>query len=126
VNILTERKGCDLVIDTVGSNVFKESISATCYFGKLITLLDPGIQDLSEARMRNLLIGFELMLTPILKDLDEERDKHVNILRQCAEWVENGGLKVHISDILPLKQAALAHNNIEKGHTVGKVVLEID
>lgn len=126
VNRLTEGKGCDLVIDTVGSSVFKESILATCYFGKLITLLDPGTQDLSAARMKNLLIGFELMLTPMLKDLDVERDKHVEILKQCAEWVESGDLKVHISDVLPLEQATLAHENIEEGHAVGKIVLEID
>ncbi|MCK5831010.1 MAG: zinc-dependent alcohol dehydrogenase family protein [Methylococcales bacterium] len=126
VNSLTRGGGCNLIIDTVGSKVFKDSIPATCYFGKLITLLDPGVQDLSEARMRNLLIGFELMLTPMLKNLSVARDKHINILRQCAEWVDNGTLKVHVSDTLPLNQAALAHNKIEKGHTIGKIVLEID
>ena len=69
VNELTGGKGADLVFDTVGAAVFKESIAVTAHFGRLITLLDPGELNLGEARMRNLLIGFELMLTPMLRDL---------------------------------------------------------
>ena len=42
VNQITDGKGADLVIDTVGAHVFKQSIAATAYFGRLITLLDPG------------------------------------------------------------------------------------
>ena len=125
VNQLTGGKGADLVFDTVGAEVFKESIAVTAHFGRLITLLDPGELNLSEARMRNLLIGFELMLTPMLRDLPEARDKHVEILNQCAEWVDKGLLRVHVSKLLPLTEAAFAHQLIEEGHTVGKIVLSI-
>ncbi len=126
VNRLTDGKGADLVFDTVGAAVFKESIAATAHFGRLVTLLDPGALNLAEARMRNLLIGFELMLTPMLRDLDEARDKHVEILNQCAAYIEQGQLSVHISQHLPLEQASRAHECIEAGHTQGKIVLEID
>jgi len=125
VNNLTGGKGADLVFDTVGAEVFKESISATAHFGRLVTLLDPGELNLAEARIRNLLIGFELMLTPMLRDLSEERDKHVEILKQCAEWVDNGLLKTHISKQLSLAEAAKAHQLIEAGHSTGKIVLTI-
>jgi NADPH2:quinone reductase len=123
VNTLTGGKGANLVFDTVGAEVFKESISATAHFGRLVTLLDPGELNLAEARMRNLLIGFELMLTPMLRDLHEERDKHVEILKQCAQWLEQGLLKTHISKQLPLAEAAKAHELIETGHSTGKIVL---
>lgn len=122
---LTEGKGADLVFDTVGSSVFKESISATAHFGRLITLLGVADSDLTEARMRNLLIGFELMLTPMLRDLDEARDKHIAILRQCALWIDEGLLKPHIGGQFPLQQAAEAHGLIEAGHTTGKIILSI-
>ncbi|WP_020565269.1 zinc-dependent alcohol dehydrogenase family protein [Methylosarcina fibrata] len=123
---LTQGKGCDLVLDTVGPSVFQESIPVTAHFGRLVTLLDPGTFDLAEARMRNLLIGFELMLTPMLKDLHEARDRHVEILQQCAKWVDLRQLRVHISTPLPLKDAAEAHRLIEEGHVSGKVVLLTD
>jgi len=123
VNRLTANQGADLVFDTVGPAVFKDSIAVTAHFGRLITLLDPGKLKLAEARTRNLLIGFELMLTPMLRDLHEARDKHVAILNQCAEYADKGLLKVHVSKQLSLEAAAEAHHFIETGHTSGKIVL---
>jgi len=125
VNDLTGGKGADLIFDTVGATVFKESIAVTAHFGRLVTLLDPGELNLGEARMRNLLIGFELMLTPMLRDLHEARDKHVEILNQCAQWADKGLLIPYISKQLSLKDAAEAHRLIEAGHTSGKIVLSI-
>ncbi len=125
VNDLTGGRGADLVFDTVSAAVFEKSITATAHFGRLITLLDPGEPSLSEARMRNLLMGFELMLTPMLRDLPEARDKHVEILNRCAQWADKGLLKLHVSKQLPLKEAAAAHQLIETGHTSGKIVLSI-
>jgi len=125
VNDLTGGRGAYLVFDTVGADVFKESIAVTAHFGRLVTLLDPGELSLSEARMRNLLIGFELMLTPMLRDLPEARDKQVEILNQCAQWADKGLLKPHISKQLSLNEAAVAHKLIEAGHTTGKIVLSV-
>ncbi|PKM12196.1 MAG: alcohol dehydrogenase [Gammaproteobacteria bacterium HGW-Gammaproteobacteria-3] len=122
---LTANKGADLVLDTVGAEVFKNSIEATAHFGTLVTLLDPGPLDLSEARMRNLKIAFELMLTPMLRGLDTARDQHIALLKQCAIWLDNGRLKCAVSAILPLEQAAEAHRLIGEGHTSGKIVLEV-
>lgn len=126
VNELTNGKGCDLVFDTVGPAVFNESIPVTAHFGRLVTLLNPGEFNLGEARMRNLSIGFELMLTPMLRDLPEARDKHVDILKQCAEWIDQGLLKTYISHQLELRNAAEAHKLIETGHVSGKIVLLIN
>jgi NADPH2:quinone reductase len=125
VNELTDGKGADLVFDTVGAIVFKESIGITAHFGRLVTLLDPGELSLAEARMRNLLIGFELMLTPMLRNLTAARDKHVDILKQCAEYADKGLLKPHISHQFSLQEAAEAHKLIETGHTTGKIVLNM-
>jgi len=125
VNDLSGGKGTDLVFDTVGAAVFKESIAVTAHFGRLVTLLDPGELNLGEARMRNLLIGFELMLTPMLRDLPKARDKHVEILNQCAQWADKGLLKPHISKQLSLQEATVAHKLIEAGHTSGKIVLSV-
>jgi NADPH:quinone reductase len=120
---LTNGKGADLVFDTVGPAVVKESIMATAHFGRIVTLLGLDNFDLTEARMRNLLIGFELMLTPMLRDLDHDRDKHVQILDECKTLIEKGLLKPHIAKELNFLHAAEAHNLIEAGHTAGKIVL---
>ncbi len=122
---LTDGVGVDLVFDTVGGHVFKDSIKATAHFGRIITLLGLDEMDFTEARMRNLLIGFELMLTPMLRDLDDARAKHVEILRQCAHWLDEGVLKPHVSKQFSLQQAAQAHDLLETGHVTGKIVLTI-
>jgi NADPH2:quinone reductase len=70
-------------------------------------------------------IGFELMLTPMLRELDAARAKHVEILKQCAELIEQGDLKVNISHVLRLDQAADAHKLLAEGHMIGKIVLEM-
>lgn len=123
VNRLTGGQGADLVAETVGPEIFARSIGCTAHFGDLVTLLDPGPLSLAEARLRNLRIGFELMLTPMLRRLDAARDHQLAILRQCGEWIDAGRLSLHVSQTWPLAQAAAAHRQIETGHTVGKLVL---
>jgi len=122
---LTNQQGADLVFDTIGGEVFKASIPLTAHFGRLVTLLEPKNADLSEARVRNLLLGFELMLTPMLRDLPIARDQHVSLLKTCADYINAGKLTIHVSQVLPLAQAKVAHDQLETGHTTGKVVLAI-
>jgi NADPH2:quinone reductase len=125
VNRLTGGKGADLSFDTVGPEVFARSVECTAHFGDIVTLLDIGDSPLKEARMRNLRIGYELMLTPMLRDLEDARAHHVEILEQCGRWIDEGKLKLHVGRAFTLDQAAEAHRLIETGHMVGKAVLSI-
>ena len=120
---LTQGKGADVVYDTVGPDIFKRSIEATAYYGQLVTLLDPGAVELKEARMRNLGIHLTLMLSPWLRNLDDHWARQNQILRQCAEWIDAGKLRLHVADTLPLADAAEAHRLVEAGHSSGKLVL---
>jgi NADPH2:quinone reductase len=45
------------------------------------------------------------------------------MLNQCAVWLDQGRLKIHLSEQMELKDAAEAHKRIEGGHTQGKIVL---
>ena len=120
----TRGRGVDLCFDTVGPEVFRQSIPVVAHYGTLVTLLDPGTDlDLDEARTRNLTLAFTLMLTPMLRDLPEARAHQGEILRVCAEWMNEGKLRVVVGDSLPLEQAAEAHRRIEAGRTLGKLVL---
>lgn len=123
IDDITDGRGADLVLDTVGPAVFRQSIPATAHYGTLVTLLDPGQVDLGEARIRNLSIAFTLMLTPMLRDLPEAREHQGEILRLCGEWMDEGRLRVHVSRTFPLAEAAAAHRLIGEGHVTGKLVL---
>lgn len=123
---ITEGRGVDLVFDTVGPAVFRQSLPLLAEYGTLVTILDPTDQLItSEARNKNLTIAFTLMLTPALKDLPDALAHQGEILRLCGEWMTEGRLKVEVTRRLPLEQAAEAHRLIEEGHTMGKIVLKI-
>lgn len=126
VRQLTGGRGADVVLDTIGGEVFRQSINATANYGDLITLLDPGNDVVwKEARTRNLRIGYVLMLTPLLRDLPHARAHQITILQKCATLMERGQLKIHVSKVFELSQAAKAHALLEEGHVMGKLVLKI-
>ena len=120
----TGGRGADVFLDTVGGETFRRSIEATAHYGSLVTLLDPGPDvDWREARNRNLRIGFELMLTPMLRELPEARTHHGEILDHCARLITAGDLHIQVQARLPLAEAAEAHRRIAAGGMQGKLVL---
>lgn len=122
----TDGAGVAIALDTVGGETFRRTIDTVAPYGDLVTLLDPGVDVCwKEARNRNLRIGFELMLTPMLRDLPAARAHQAEILERCAEWFDAGALEMEVSTVLPLAEAATAHRLIEQGHTRGKIVLAI-
>ncbi len=123
----TDGEGVDVVFDTVGGETFLRSIDAVRIYGRLITLLSTPIDlaHANKARGRNILIGYEGMVTPAATNHHRARIAQTRILEQGARLVEQGKLKVAVGEVLPLERAADAHAQIETGHTHGKVVLEI-
>ena len=121
----TEGKGADVVFDTVGGETFLRSLNAVRIGGRLATLLSTplSLADTQLARLRNLSLCYELMLTPQVLELHDERVRQRKILEQCAQLVEAGRLGVLVSHKLPLEQAALAHRLIEAGGMTGKIIL---
>jgi NADPH2:quinone reductase len=123
----TEGRGVDVALDTVGPEVFRRTIPAMAHYGDLVTILDPGPDlDLKEARNRNLRISLELMLTPMLFNLQRARTHQGEILRRCAKMIDRGDIKIHVSQSFPLAEAQKAHKLIEEGHVSGKLALTMD
>ena len=121
----TRSKGADVVFDTVGGETFLRSLNAVRIGGKLATLLATplSLADTQLARLRNLSLCYELMLTPQVLKLHDERIRQRRILEEGAKLVEEGGLGVLVTHRLPLEQAAEAHRMIEQGGMVGKIIL---
>ena len=124
----TEGKGVDLAFDTVGGKTFYDSFPAVRVYGDVVTILepDPAHFNWKTARSRNLRISLELMLTPMLQGLVEAQQHQAEILKQCASWIDEGKLKIHLSQTFPLQDAAAAHKALETGSTTGKIALLIE
>ncbi len=121
----SEGAGADVVFDTVGGDTFLRSLNAANLGGKVVTILGTPLAaaDVQTARLRNLSVCYELMLSPQVMKLHEERIRQREILEQCALLVEQKKLHVEISHRFPLEQAADAHRLMEKGGMTGKIVL---
>ena len=124
----TGGEGVDIAFDTVGGKTFYDTVPAVRVYGDLMTILEPDYNqgNLKVARSRNLRISLELMLTPLLQGLVAAQQHQAEILKQCARWIDEGKLKIHLSETYPLKDAAAAHKAIESGSTTGKLALIIE
>lgn len=124
----TEGKGVDVVFDTVGGETYLRSLNAARIGGKVVSILATPLAaaDVQLARLRNLSLGFELMLTPQALNLHDERVRQRRILEEGARLVEAGQLGVLVTHRLPLEQAAEAHRLIEAGGMIGKIILTMD
>ncbi len=124
----TNGLGVDVVFDTVGGDTFLRSLNAARVGGKIVSLLATPLQlaDVQLARLRNLSLCYELMLTPQVMKLHDERVRQRKILEQGARLVEAGKLGVLVDRILPLEEAAQAHRLIEQGGVIGKIVLTLE
>lgn len=123
----TGGQGVDVVFDTVGGDTFCRSFAAAKIYGRVVTLLQTACEaaDLKTARSRNQSIHYELMLTPMQLDMHAARVRQREMLDAATALIAAGKLKVMVSRVLPLGQAAEAHRLIEDGHVMGKLVLEM-
>ncbi|MCW8927498.1 MAG: zinc-dependent alcohol dehydrogenase family protein [Gammaproteobacteria bacterium] len=117
--------GVDVVLDAVGGKVFEQSFAATRPYGHIVSLLQPAEVDWKVARLRNLSISLELMLSPIYFGWFAAQEHQAWILEQCAQLIDEAKLSVRVSHTLPLEEAANAHELLESGGMQGKVVLTI-
>jgi NADPH2:quinone reductase len=122
----TAGEGVDTSFDTLGGRSLSQCFAATAVYGDVVTLLAPAADaDWKTARDRNLRVSYELMLTPMLKNLTIALQDQAMILRTCARLIDQGSLKIHLSQTFPLAEASQAHALIEQGSTQGKLALTI-
>jgi NADPH:quinone reductase-like Zn-dependent oxidoreductase len=106
-------KGADVVFDLIGGDSLRRSYECarSGKGGRVVTIVEPGDQSAAAQK------GFKLIYNFVEPNAPQ--------LERFARWFDHGGLKVTLSKSLPLKEAALAHELIETGHTRGKIVLKI-
>jgi NADPH2:quinone reductase len=120
---LTDGRGVDVIVDSVGGATLQGSLNALAYRGRCVTVGDAGRAaaeslDVSNMRPNNqtlsgYFLGAELLLYP---------RAHAMIARHLED-VAAGELKVIIDRSYPLADAAAAHAYIESRQAFGRVLL---
>jgi len=123
VRRLTDGRGVDVIVDSVGGATLQGSLRSLAYRGRCVTVGDAGRHaaehlDVSMLRPNNqsligYFLGAELFLSP---------RPHAMIARHLAE-IAQGTLKVVIDRRFPLSDAARAHAYIESRQAFGRVLL---
>lgn len=122
----TGGNGVDIAFDTVGPEVLQSCFSCVKPYGDVVTILQPSPDtDWSEARKRNVRFSLELMLSPVLLELEEAKYHQGEILRQCAALFDENKLTVKIARTFALTDAATAQQYLEKNQPAGKIVLTL-
>lgn len=120
---LTEGRGVDVIVDSVGGVTLQGSVNALAYRGRCVSVGDAGREpaghlDVSGLRAGNqtlsgYFLGAELFMSP---------RAHAMIDRLLAE-VARGDLRVVIDRTYPLSEAAAAHARVESRDAFGRVLL---
>jgi NADPH:quinone reductase len=123
VRRLTDGRGADVIVDSVGGPTLQGSVRCLAYRGRCVTVGDAGRHaaeqlDISTLRLNNqsltgYFLGAELFLSP---------RPHAMIGRHLAQ-IAQGTLKVVIDRRFPLSEAAQAHAYIESRQAFGRVLL---
>ena len=114
VYTLTNRRGVDIVIDSVGEATWEKSLRSLTKGGRLVTC---GATSGPNAKINlNLLFWKQF---EILGSTMGSRSE----LRDVLKLVWNGDLKPVVDRVLPLSKAQEAHEILEKSEQFGKIVL---
>lgn len=94
--------------------------------GKICAIVDAKTTlDLNLLKAKSVTFAWESMFTRSLFQTDDMIRQH-QILNQIAEWVDNGNIKTTLNEVIqPIhaEHLRLAHQKIESGKTIGKIVL---
>lgn len=120
---LTDGRGVDLVVDSVGGRTLEGSIECLAYRGRAISVGRAGRDDrppdtsalaAGNRTLTGVSFGLEALLRP---------DRVRGMVARHLDDVASGSLKVVIDRRYPLSEAAAAHAHIESRQAFGRVLL---
>lgn len=123
----TGKEGADTVFDFVGHENFARSFAHVAPFGTLVnTVVSPWpTGDNALAEWNNLDIRFVNIGQPQIARDRARRVRTAEILTRVAEMVDRGELWVHVDRIVSFDGVGAAHDALEGGQTMGRLVLAV-
>lgn len=119
---ITNRKGFDVVFDTVGGNNLVNSFAAVRLNGAVVTTAARIQLDLSPLHNKGLSFHVVFMMLPLIYNIGRER--YSEILKKIAELIDRGELQLLIDSLrFKFSEISKAHAYLESGQAKGKVVL---
>lgn len=118
--------GVDVVLDMVGGEFFTQNLDALKSGGRIVFIAALGGGEFTAPvmkimRKRAVITGSTLRA----RAADEKARLIAAVERVVWPWIAAGGVKPQIDRVFPLAEAAAAHERLESGGHVGKVMLSV-
>jgi NADPH:quinone reductase len=126
VHRITERRGVNVIVDMVGGDYLPRNLACLAEEGRHVSIaIQRGataeIPIFDMMRRRLTLTGSTLRPRPVeFKTMVADE-----IARTVWPYVEGGRLRPVIDTVFPLEDAMAAHERMESGDHIGKIVLEV-
>ncbi|MEQ9443368.1 MAG: NADP-dependent oxidoreductase [Cyclobacteriaceae bacterium] len=104
----------DFVLDAIGDDTLDRSLEVIKPGGTLICIPSSKSGGVEEKAQAKGIHGYHILVESSGEDM-----------KQLALLLEQGILKAHVSKTYSLEQMPAAHQQIETGHTVGKIVITV-
>ncbi len=125
VRRLTDGRGFDLILDTVGKENLDRSFRAAAPKGVIISTNTRSTHDLSPLHAKGLTLHVVFLLMPLLSE--SGREEMGDTLVKIANLMQTGTLQVLMHDkSYGFTQVSEAHALLEKGEHIGKISLYND
>jgi NADPH:quinone reductase-like Zn-dependent oxidoreductase len=123
---ITDGRGADVILDVIGAKYLARNIDALAFNGRLVVI---GLQGGTKAELdlnRLLTKRGAILATSLRGRPDEEKAAIVASVRAHV-WplIEAGSIAPVIDRVLPITEVGRAHDVIEAGGHVGKIVLAV-
>lgn len=119
--------GIDVVLDMVGGDYFATELAALKRHGRIVFIANQGSANvalpIAAVMLKQATITGSTMRG---RDADEKARLASEVERVVWPWIASGAIKPSIDSTFPLAQAAAAHQRLEAGMHVGKIVLTVD
>jgi NADPH2:quinone reductase len=122
---ITDNRGVDLVLDHVGGAGLFDGLKMLAPWGTLVSFNAIAGNPPSDifAEMRNLLTKSLTLRCFSMHTLDADPALRRRIMTEVIELLGKGAIRPVVSAKLPLVEAAEAHRKIERGDSLGKILL---
>ncbi|WP_435552901.1 quinone oxidoreductase family protein [Natrinema sp. CGMCC1.2065] len=120
----TDGEGVDLVLESVGDDVFDRSLDAMSHFGRMVTY---GVASGVPAEVSNQRLLFENKTVKgfhLGQATMHDPDRVMKAVPELTEGFASGNLEVILGESFALEDAAEAHQYIEDRKSSGKIVLK--
>ncbi len=119
----TQGKGFDAVFDTIAGENIQRSFEAVKINGAVATTLP--VDDVLQVALKSLSFHSVLILIPMIEGIN--RASHGEILTKITALVDTGVIRPLIDESnYSIWQVAQAHDRLESGQAIGKIVLGIE